>query len=176
MFTTAFWGGLAIFSFSAYFVRHSLAMMKDYEPSKRWPQAEGTILRSEATHSSSYSYWLEYEYQVDGKTYKGIRFALYTLSTECVWLAEKITGIKQSIVDHHKELRPLPKEFKDQFETLPLKTGDRVRVYYKPNAPQEAILLPGPGPKKHSDLILSLIGLCIGVGVMLGDYFDYFDK
>ena len=174
--TISFWCGLAFFLFSVYFVKRSLKMLREYEPSHRWPQTQGIILSSEASHLKSYTYRVEYEYEVNQKKYRGNRFALYTLSTECIYLAETITGIKPAIIESHKALRPLPETFEQQFQSFPLKKGDHVTAYYKSQSPDQAILLPGAGPKKYSDLTLAVMALCIGVALMLGNYFGYLGK
>jgi len=40
-------------------------------------------------------------------------------------------------------------------------------VYYRPDKPDESVLIPGPRPgnKRYSDIILASIGLVVGIGL-----------
>lgn len=88
--------------------------------SKNFPSTAGRITHSELTsqhgsHGASYDVKLEYEYEVDGRSYKGTRYrCIRTGSLEAM----------RQVVDAHP-------------------VGSSAPVYYNPKDPQDSLLSPG---------------------------------
>jgi len=147
MMSSAVWGGLFFCVLSLWFLKHSIQDLIKSMPSRKWPNVNGTILESEVICFSPTSERLElfvkYRYQVNGQEYTSNRVSLYTLST--------------------KEVRDAGKRFTIKAE---------VPVFYNPNNASESLLITGKSKDKpYSDLIMSLIGLGVGIGITLGGYY-----
>lgn len=148
----AFWGGAFIACLALYFLKQAVKDLKDYDISKEWPSVEGTILKSEAVRwkvtSSHTTLFVEYKYDVDGSSYTGRRSALYTHTREEVL------------------------ECVERF-----KVGAVVPVYYKSDAPSEALLITGGREdKRYSKIILSLFVSAVGGAVAIAGYMGFLDS
>ncbi len=89
--------------------------------SASWPTVEGVVLTSklemhEGNKGATYSARITYDYQVKGRHYDGRRLAFGALASS--------TGYAQGILDRYP-------------------VGGKVRVYYDPRDPGEAVLEPG---------------------------------
>jgi hypothetical protein len=99
---------------------------REAHASARWPSTEGRVLsaRFEKTQQPDDSirleYDAEYEYEVGGVRYRGTGLALEPM--------------------RDRELREMSRA------DIKLSPGEAVRVYYNPEDPSEALLLPGRGP------------------------------
>ncbi len=114
--------------------------------SKTWPQATGTITRSEIERSRSkqgtamYSCVIDYEYVVDGKPFNG----------DTVWFGGGYSSSSDTVA--REAVRKYPK-------------GKSVKVYYSPEDPNVSVLEPGA---VFSSYILFGIGLAfLIVGLLL---------
>lgn len=138
-----FIAGIGFLLFSLYMMAHSIASFKKANLSQGWPEVEGKVIRSEAVRFQSTSkhrtLFVEYEYFVGQQKYVGTQDAFYTLSGEEVL----------ELARQHQE-------------------NPRVKVYYDPACPEESTLTKGVAKEKpYSDIILSGVGIAIGVGLII---------
>lgn len=134
---------------SLYFLARSLHSLTVARKSLSWPSVEGHIRKSEAVRFQSTSnhraLFVEYEYTVDGVSYTGTRDAFYTLR-----------GDEAAALERAHQASPA------------------VRVHYAPDDPRNATLIVGPRAEKpYSDLILSVLGLVVGLALAVGAYRGY---
>lgn len=162
MMDNAFYGGLLFFAFSAYMLKYALASLRQARESESWPSAQGKILKSEASAiKTTTTWWVEYSYEVEGKSYHGTRGAFFQLvDYEIVHLAEKLKGNRFFSWENIKN-SPLSQQV--TFAHAPYKVGDTVPVYYNPHNPKQAVLITGRGSKPYGGIWLSCVGMAVGL-------------
>lgn len=144
--TIAFWVGLGFSAFAIYMLKHAIGSYFASKASLFWPHVVGLILESRAVQwkatSNNRTLFVKYEYVVSGKKYNGTRVSFYTLAGDEVLQLEKL----------HNSSKNVP-------------------VYYNPQAPEESTLIVGPRIEKgHSDLILAIIALLVGLAITVAGY------
>lgn len=149
----AFWGGVFLVLLAAYLLKHAIKSFHEFEESKNWPSVTGKIVYSEVVRPSATNsrrdFLVNYDYEVDGKEYRGNRTTLYTIIDE-----EEAVG------------------FQAQF-----KTGSSVLVYYRTEVPSESILVPGGrDEKKYGEIIMSFVVLVVGVVVSIAGFYGHLNS
>lgn len=144
--TLAFWVGLGFSVFAIYMLKHALDSYSASNSCLLWPHVDGVILESKAVKWSATSnhrtLFVKYEYVVSGKKHNGTRVSFYTLIGNEVLELEK----------QHNALKNVP-------------------IFYNPQAPEESTLIVGPRKEKsHSDLILAIISLLVGLAITVAGY------
>jgi hypothetical protein len=149
----AFWGGMFLVFLALYLLKHAIKSFHEFEDSKNWPFVIGQIVYSEVVRPSATNsrrdFLVNYDYQVNGKQYRGNRVTLYTIIDE----AEAVG-------------------FQAKFAT-----GSSVPVYYRTEVPSESILVTGGrGEKKYGEIIMSFLVLVVGVVVSIAGYFGHLNS
>ena len=104
-------------------------------PSLQWPEVSGKIIQCEEQHSIRHSavYWVNvaYSYTLDGHEYIGHRIAPWSVNLEVLHNNQQTSAF----VNTHPAGSPVP-------------------VYYEPQHPEHAVLLPGPDEAGNHKFIL----------------------
>lgn len=117
---------------------HGKRVLDEAQASTKWPAVPGKVTASNLTTSHSrngttYAAHVEYAYAVGGRE----------LSGSTVWFGDEDTHDRD---DAQKTLAQFP-------------VGKEVRVFYRPDQPETAVLEPGTYPSSY---------LMLGLGVALG--------
>jgi hypothetical protein len=116
--------------------------------SEQWPQNQGEILESELVESRSdgsttYGAHVVYHYDLDGGAFESDR----------IWFGDDYSTSNRS--DMFEVVRKYP-------------VGQMVTVYYSPDKPSEAVLMPGAYTSSYVRFTIGLIFLGIGSLLLLG--------
>lgn len=134
-------GGVLFFLLGWALLFESISRLSDAQDSTGWPTTTGTVLesdihdgvwlRNKKDADTHYQPTVEYTYTVDGTAYTNDRvsFTEHSGSTERSWA--------EDIVDR-----------------FPI--GAEVTVYYKPGAPDEAVLDPGVDQDNYVVLVIAI--------------------
>jgi hypothetical protein len=112
--------------------------------SRRWPQAQGRILRSfvlvhkHDDGGESFVPQIEFEYLVEGRTHRGMRLQYGRIGSGSRRRAERV-------------LAPFP-------------AGASVRVFFDPRKPADAVLVPGAA---RGNAVIVLAGVAFLAGACL---------
>jgi len=111
------------------------------------------MLHSKATqYNSTSKRWdfnAEYEYTVEGKTYRNYIATFYTIT-------------------HQEEAESLARDF-------PL--DKEIRVFYNPSNPKQSVLKRGnTNRSKNGEVIFASLGVIFGIGIMIAGYLDVFSN
>ncbi|MCR9076556.1 MAG: DUF3592 domain-containing protein [bacterium] len=135
---------LIVLGIDGFFVHSAYRMMDARE---RYQQAPGVVLRSYVeSHSDSdgttYSPFVEYEYEVDGRTHRGNRDSMFQFSSSS-------RGTASEVVDRYPE-------------------GKRVEVFYDPDDHAESVLDLSDRSVPYFIILFLTPFHCIGLGFMSG--------
>ena len=113
--------------------------------STSWPSVPGQVVvsrvdkyRSSGNNGPSSVPVIEYRYSVDGAVYTNNRIAAY-----------RLPGYRAQTMDQEFPLGPST-------------------VYYNPASPSEAVLITGTDVKLYSDILITTLGLLVGLSIFIG--------
>ena len=151
---TPFIAGAIFTIFGLFMLRYATRRFKNSVASESWPSVIGQIVTvdlwgnrnidGEAKPAMRLN--VEYKYKVAESVYTNKGVAFYTLV-----YPETM---------HYAESHPVNSD---------------VSVYYNPSNPAESVLIPGPRKdgKRHSDLIIGILGTLIGLSVSIAGWFGF---
>ena len=122
----------------------TVRMQRLAEASRSWPTAEGTVVASEVVvtrgKGKTYTAQVRYSYQVGGAPYGSDRIQFGSSGTD-----QKVANA--TVADHP--------------------VGKRVKVYYNPGKPAQAVLVPGVTGKWLTFVLWFCAVMFIGFGVVM---------
>ncbi len=126
----------AVVNFAYSFATPLIGVVLDGHRSRSWPQVEGQVVRTavEVDRKGRAHSVVTYAYAVSGVSYQSSRV--------------QIVGAAED----EAQARRLAAQYANQ----------RVKVFYKPSNPEEAVLVPGPG--SNIPLVILAGGLLVVVG------------
>lgn len=126
------------------YTNFSVPMTEEAEASESWPTSIGTIINSEVNQSvddgtTMYSAEINYQFNVENKSYVGNKISLASGGTSTSSL----------------------REIKKDLQKYPI--GKEVTVYYDPELPNNAVLIPGANTFtkiiKYAPFLLGFFGV-----------------
>jgi hypothetical protein len=145
--------GLAFLVVGVYLLNRSLTKLKVASASENWPTTQGTLTKIVLLQKrlingemrDAENLHVQYEYQLEGKTYQGSEPAFYTL------------------------MYPETYEFAQKYQT-----SEPITVFYNPESHEQSVIITGRHPNKpYSDVSLSILAIVIGLGVAISAWLGY---
>mgnify|MGYP001062167938 CR=1 FL=1 len=153
MFNLPFYAGCFFLLIAVFLLVKKIQAKGLIEDSQAWPTATGRMLSSKATkYDSKRTRWdfiADYEYKVEGKSYKNNVAVFYTVSSK---------ELAQSLA-----------------EEFPL--NQDIKVYYNPSKPSQSVLRLGNGGRtENGEIIFALVFIAASLAIMAGAYFGFLTK
>ena len=153
MFNLPFFVGIFFVALSIFLLINKTKAKSLIAESKSWPKARGRMLTSKAAKykaiGTRWDFIANYEYTVNGKSYKNNVTAFYTISNK-------------------EEAEALANDF-------PL--GEDIKVFYNPANPRQSVLKMGNGDRTaNGEIIFSIVGIAFGLVLMLAGYLGLLDN
>jgi hypothetical protein len=138
--------GILIAALGVWLCVHGKRVLDEAQASSRWPAVPGKVTACNLTTShgrngTTYAAHVAYAYTVGGRELTG----------STVWFGDEDTRDRD---EAQKTLAQFP-------------VGKEVRVFYRPEQPETAVLEPGTYPSSYQMLVLGVVLGLAGVGVTI---------